>query len=272
MISKPAGLTFAYMEGKRNNYINPIRFYLFTSAIYFLFINYVVVPNEGSLQTELSEELTMGSPDDQSVTGVSKGNTAINPNKDSTQTGGAFNSEFASFEAYKTHQATLNPKDRASDFELRLVEKFYEVKGNYKDGTSFFAALAKEIVSRLPQLLLLTLPLMALLSKLIFFRRRDYWYMDHLTFILHAATSLFFLLFIQHGLGYLAFCSDQSWIKVLAGWLGVVWIGYYLISFKRFFGKGWGKTLMFLMWLSFWQSILLTAVFALLAFVSFFSL
>jgi hypothetical protein len=212
------------------------------------------------------------SKSDQFSKGFSEGFIEINSKTESTKTRGAFNSEFTSFEAYKAHQATLSPKVRASGFELRLVEKFYEVKEKYKDGTSFFGAMTKEILTRLPQLLLLTLPLLALVSKLIFFRRRDYWYFDHLVFVLHLATSLFFLLFIQQGLEFVASSTGLSWLGIITDWIGILWLGYYLISFKRFFGKRWKNTILFFLWSGFWQSILLTMVFALLVFVSFFNL
>ncbi len=272
LVSSPAGLTKAYMEGKRSSYVNPVRFYLFTSAFYFLFINYLVVPKENSLQSELSEELSLESNSNQFAKGFSEGFIKINSKTDSIKPKGTFDSEFASFEAYKANQAALNSEDRASDFELRIVEKFYEVKEKYKDGTSFFGAMTKEILTRLPQLLLLTLPLLALVSKLIFFRRRDYWYFDHLVFVLHLATSLFFLLFIQEGLEFVASSTGLSWLGKIADWLGILWLGYYLFSFKRFFGKSWKKTLLLFLWSGFWQSILLTMVFALLVFISFFNL
>ncbi len=273
MLFQPGALTLAYLEGKRTTYVNPIRFYLFTSAFYFLFINYVVLPSQKSssfsfprqvqVKQSSSEGAAMGFFD-----GVNEGLAAA----ESSEDGELIQTEFESFQEFKANQDSLAPKDRASALELRFVEKFYEVKGKYGDSTSFTSALGKEVVNRLPQLLLITLPLLALISKLVFFRRKQFWYMDHLVFILHGATSLFFLLFVQQGIEYLARSTEQGWLEFFSQLLTVVWLGYYLMSFKRFFGKSWGKTVLLFSWLGIWQLLLLLGVFTFLMVVSLFNL
>jgi len=274
MFSQPGALTLAYLEGKRTSYINPVRFYLFTSAFYFLVINYVVLPSQDPSSTVVlpkqiqikqssSEGAAMGFFD-----GMNEGLAAAEGGGDGTQ----IQPEFESFQAFKANQDSLSTEKRATALELRFIEKFYEVKEKYGDSTSFTSALGKEVVSRLPQLLLITLPLLALVSKLVFFRRKQYWYMDHLVFILHGATSLFFLLFIQQGLEYVAGSTEQGWLESLSQLLTVVWLGYYLMSFKRFFGKTWGKTILLFSWIGFWQAFLLLGVFTLLMVVSLFNL
>jgi hypothetical protein len=261
------------LEGKRTTYVNPVRFYLFTSAFYFLFINYVVLPSQKPSSFSLprqvqvkqlsSEEAAMGVFD-----GVNEGLAVA----ESSEEGELIQTEFESFQAFKANQDSLAPAKRATALELRFVEKFYEVKEKYGDSTSFTSALGKEVVNRLPQLLLITLPLLALISKLVFFRRKQYWYIDHLVFILHGATSLFFLLFIQQGIEYVARSMEQGWLEFLSQLLTVVWLGYYLMSFKRFFGKSWGKTVLLFSWLGIWQLLLLLGVFTFLMVVSLFNL
>jgi hypothetical protein len=96
--------------------------------------------------------------------------------------------------------------------------------------------------------------------------------MDHLVFILHGATSLFLLLFIQQGLEYVAGSTEQGWLEFLSQLLAIVWLGYYLMSFKRFFGKSWGKTVLLFTWLGIWQLLLLLGVFSFLMVASLFNL
>jgi hypothetical protein len=242
MLSQPGAITLAYLEGKRTSYVNPVRFYLFTSAFYFLVINYLVIPTldtspgfklPSQVHESSSEGAAMGFFD-----GLNEGLAAGGGDGTQIQT------EFESFQAFKANQDSLATEKKATALELRFIEKIYELKEKYGDSTSFTSALGKEVVSRLPQLLLITLPLLALISKLVFFRRKQYWYMDHLVFILHGATSLFLLLFIQQGLEYVAGSTEQGWLEFLSQLLAVVWLGYYLMSFKRFFGKSWGKTVL----------------------------
>jgi hypothetical protein len=270
MLSQPGAITLAYLEGKRTSYVNPVRFYLFTSAFYFLVINYLVIPTldtspgfklPSQVQQSSSEGAAMGFFD-----GLNEGLAAGGGDGTQIQT------EFESFQAFKANQDSLATEKKATALELRFIEKIYELKEKYGDSTSFTSALGKEVVSRLPQLLLITLPLLALISKLVFFRRKQYWYMDHLVFILHGATSLFLLLFIQQGLEYVAGSTEQGWLEFLSQLLAVVWLGYYLMSFKRFFGKSWGKTVLLFTWLGIWQLLLLLGVFTFLMVASLFNL
>jgi len=280
LFSKPSALTLAYMEGKRSSYVNPVQFYLFTSAIYFLFSSTFSSPDLIDITNGENKEpiVSIDSPEKNSDLGdtdfskeftegfiegnrLQENDSVLNPE-----------SEFESFEEYLSNQETLDPEDRSSDFELRFIEKFYQIKDKYEGQKGFLQAFGEEVLNRLPQVLFITLPLLALILKLVFLRRKHYWYIDHLIFILHIATSFFILLFVQKGLELLASSTGWSIISFISGLLGFSWMIYYLISFKRFFEKGWPKTLLFFFLTSFLQSIVFMVVFALLLVFAFFNL
>ena len=260
LFSKPSALTIAYMEGKRSSYVNPAQFYLFTSAIYFLFSSTFSSPEKtsDSTDTNFSKEFKEGFVKDNRL----QENDSIL----------SLESEFESFEEYLGNQETLDPEDRSSTFELRFIEKFYQIKDKYEGQKGFVQAFGEEVLNRLPQVLFITLPLLALILKLVFIQRKHYWYIDHLIFILHIATSFFILLFVQKGLELLALNTGWSFISFISGLLGLSWMIYYLISFKRFFEKGWTKTLLLFFLSSFLQSILFMVVFTLLLVFAFFNL
>lgn len=273
LITRPAGLTVAYMEGKRSNYVNPVRFYLFTSALYFLCITYLVVPPPLTLRSsDSATQLSIQQVDESVPESMAKGFLDGIVEEENATGGSVIKSEFESYPEFLEHQRTLPSKDRATELELRFIQKFYEIKSNYGDDTSFTSAFGNEVLKRLPQLLLLTLPLLALVSKLVFFRRRNYWYIDHLIFVLHIATSLFFLLFMQLGLDWVVRVTSQNWLEVVGIALGLGWIGYVVLSFKRFFQKTWGKTVLLFLWTAFLQGVVLAVVFTFLLAISFFSL
>jgi len=263
LFSKPSALTLAYMEGKRSSYVNPVQFYLFTSAIYFLFSSTFSNPDVIDFANSENAENTVsiGSPPE----------IIEDLEQERTPTSN-LESEFESFEEYLSNQETLEPEDRSSDFELRFIEKFYQIKDKYEGQKGFIQAFGEEVLNRLPQVLFITLPLLALILKLVFIRRKHYWYIDHLIFILHIATSFFILLFVQKGLELLASSTGWSIISFISGLLGFSWMIYYLINFKRFFEKGWAKTLLFFVLSSFLQSVLFMVVFALLLVFAFFNL
>lgn len=275
LITRPAALTVAYMDGKRSNYVNPVRFYLFTSALYFLCSTYLVVPPPLTMRfSDSTTQSSLQQVDESIPESMAKGVLdGIVEGKEGGTTGGSLiKSEFESYSEYLAHQRTLPSKNRATEFELRFIQKFYEIKSNYGNDASFTSAFGNEVLKRLPQLLLLTLPLLALVSKLVFFRRRNYWYIDHLIFVLHVATSLFFLLFIQLGLDWVVGVTSQNWLEVVGIALGLGWTAYVVLCFKRFFQKTWGKTVLLFLWTAFLQGVVLVVVFTFLLAISFFSL
>src|SRR6056300_1085678 len=107
-------------------------------------------------------------------------------------------------------QETLEDEERSNEFELLFIEKFYGLKSEYATPKAVLSAVGKEIYTRIPQLLIITLPFLALVSKLLFFRQRQYWYIDHLVFKLHITTSLFIVLILTN---LLSFASSKTEIS-----------------------------------------------------------
>ncbi|MGA1465556.1 MAG: DUF3667 domain-containing protein, partial [Balneolaceae bacterium] len=296
LFTKPAGLTKAYMDGKRAHYVNPVQFYLFTSALYFLFANYFPVPDSdmnakanANANVDLSQEEVVAEvldrlpseslPDDIRAQvilprGEQDAEIVELSGEQETETGAEsgveplLNLEFATFDEYLSHQATLPADQRNNSLERFVIQKAYHLQSTYSDGTSIQQALGKEIFQRIPQLLFFTLPLMALITKIVYFRRRDLWYIDHLIFILHAATSFFLLLFVQDILELIAHATTQPWIAAITAPLGLAWFGHYVVSFRRFFNDRWFKTLLLFSITTFWQSVVILFGFLVLLVVS----
>lgn len=313
LFTKPAGLTIAYMEGKRARYVNPVQFYLFTSALYFLFVNYVPVSSPAvadisapevtaeevsdRIQQSLEEVLPentqeFGGLEDSGGVGdtgervrpgdaESTGNiesfafTESNPKDIPHQPETALQilgMDFETYDEYLAHQSTLPETERSNYVELLVMERVFHIQSAYSDGTSIREALAREVFQRLPQLLFFTLPLLALITKMVYFRRRNLWYIDHLIFILHTATSFFLLLFAQHSLELLGVAFGQTWMASVSGLLGLGWFVYYIASFRRFFEDRWLKTAVLFSITSFWQSVVILVAFLILMVVSLFNL
>ena len=171
LFSKPAALTLAYMEGKRSSYVNPVQFYLFTSAIFFLFSSTFSNPDLIDIagDDEKGNIISIGSPPEDSAPeavdfakGFSEGLEAGKRMRDSDSIVN-LESDFESFEEYLSNQLTLKPEERSSSFELKFVEKFYQIKDKYEGQKGFLQAFGEEILNRLPQVLFITLPLLALI-------------------------------------------------------------------------------------------------------------
>ena len=237
----PAALTLAYISGKRKQFVNPVQFYLFSSAIYFLIAT--------ATRTEPLIEINNGP------------NGGITVEESSAPIDGEIELPFESFEDYMTHQETLKDEERNNNIELLFIEKFYQLKSAYLTPRAVLSAVGKEIYARIPQLLIITIPFLALLSKLLFFRQKQYWFIDHLIFILHITTSLFIVLILTNLLSFASTKTDISAFNLFGLFLNMSWLGYYLVSVKKFFNKGWAKSVLYFFTLMSLQALVLFTAF-----------
>lgn len=247
LLFHPAALTHAYISGKRRQFVNPVQFYLFSSAIYFLIA--------GATRSEPLIELNDGL------------NEGLATAEVSAPLEGEIELSFEKFEDYLANQETLEAKERDTEFELLFVRKFYELKSEYSTTKELLSAVGNAIYARIPQLLIITLPILALLSKLLFIRQRHYWYIDHLIFVLHITTSLFIVLIATNLLSFASTKTELSAFNVAGLLLNLGWLGYYFISLKRFFAKSWLKSVLYFFVMNSAISVVL-----LVAFLSLFAL
>lgn len=223
LLFHPAALTHAYIKGKRKSFVNPVQFYLFSSAIYFLIAN--LTPAESLIQINTTSGRSVNQEQQVELT-------------------------FENFEGFLAHQQTLRPEERKNNLELLFLERFYDLKEDYPNTKALLSAIAEKIFSKVPQLLLVTLPFLAFLSRVILIRRKNLWYIDHLIFVLHLATSLFLVMTSSHLLNFAAKALDVIALSWASSALFLAWIGYYLISLKRFFSKTWGASIFYFLTLN----------------------
>ena len=117
-----------------------------------------------------------------------------------------------------------------SDFLQRLV--FVQSLRIWKSGESFFSYFTAKIL----WMMLLMMPLMAVVLKVLYWRRRFLFY-EHLVFSFHTHTFLFlllsFLLTLRKAVNF------DAWFLAMVG-VAV----YLLISMKRFYRQAWGRTVL----------------------------
>ena len=255
---KPGYLSSEYLKGKRTLYLHPIRFYLFTSAFFFICLFYVFHPLEKymanhdvKVKTEASNSLL----------------ESIKLNMANDKNG---NPE--SFEAYLKAQAKLPVEKRDSEFEQKLIKQVYSVGNEYASSEDLLEALLDTMLHKLSTLLFIALPLLAFTLQLIFIRRKGFYYMHHGIFVLHLATSLFIVLFLTEIIGVISLATHVSWFDKISTGLVFAWFLYYFISFKRFYQISWRKSVLYFLVTAFLQQLMLVLIFLGLFIFSFFSL
>jgi hypothetical protein len=257
LFTKPGYLSAEYLSGKRTTYLHPIRFYLFTSAFFFICLFYVIHPLESYFEKPVAN-----SKKELSVPAISFKNGLIVDEKANPKTYGG----------YLKDQAKLPVVKRDSEWEQKLIKQAYSVGEEYGNSEDLFKALADTIMHKLSTILFIALPLLAFILQLVFIRRKGYYYMHHGIFVLHVATSLFLVLWVTNLLGVLELALHASWIHVISSVLVWSWIVYYFVSFKRFYQLSTGKASLYFLTATILQNIAILIIFLGLLVFSFFSL
>jgi hypothetical protein len=201
LFMKPGYLSAEYLKGKRTIYLHPIRFYLFTSAFFFICLFYVFHPLAKMLHVDEAKNKAETS---ESILTIQNG--LIQDKKDNPKT----------YEAYLFQQSKLPLEKRDTEFEQKLIKQVYTIGKQYTNPAVLFEDLVDTMLHKMSTLLFIALPLLAFLLQLVFIRRKGYYYMHHGIFVLHIATSLFLALFVTEILGLLAMVTPVSYTHLRA--------------------------------------------------------
>jgi|GEM_PF-1997371 len=254
---KPGFLSSEYLHGKRTVYLHPIRFYLFTSAFFFISLFYVFHPLEKILKQD--EVITKKSL----VSSVNVFENGFQGDKKSFP---------KTFEAYLQVQSKLPKTEQDSEFEQKLIKQGYSIGKQYTNSEALLESLVDTMLHKMSTLLFVALPLLAFVLQLVFLRRKGYYYMHHGIFILHIATSQFIMLFAVEILGIIQLATAIPLFGKISSGLIFAWFVYYLFAFKRFYQLTWPKAMIYYAFAVLMQQILLAFIFIGLLIFSFFSL
>lgn len=260
LIVRPGFLSREYMAGKRVSYLNPVRMYIFTSAIFFLlFFSFFHDEKSNIIQTTVNGK-TLNAIAEMDSTTFAEFTAAVNEGDDKPavpMTRKEFQSyiervskasptlfsghKYYSKEAYDS--ALESGRENDNWFERRMQYKSIDLRQKYGDnGGALSKALSDTFYHFLPQMLIISLPLLALILKLVYVRRKQFYYVSHLIFSVHLYVFVFInvlliLLFKK--------ANDYAHSGVLSFIAGLLYLGifvYEYISLKKFYRQGWGKT------------------------------
>ena len=277
LIFLPGNLTKSYNEGRQRSQFHPIRLYLFSSFVYFfLFFTFTNIhdksENSGKQSgssakqdtTQVAENKSgkiipadtadKGSDKSQTrqavISALHIDTTHLADSQDSSRRFGLdFHSSDArldsmlaygiSPEQYKNYQQTLSKEKR--DGFLRRIVTIRILKINLegaKNQQEFFNKLAEVFLHNIPKMLFFLLPVFALLLKLLYIRRKQFYYVDHAILSLHYFSLIFLLLIFSQ------YILDAIFGTSIFATLAVLWIFLYLLlAMKKLYGQSWRKTI-----------------------------
>lgn len=261
VITKPGFLTAEYARGRRMSYLNPVRFYVFTSFLFFLIVFTFFKKND------------FVKFDDKDPIAVRKDSIKLN---DALKIGGLDSTERM---AIHNNQAKPNSpffgigdyKDRNEYDSLKrlgkttkkwykkiLINKQFDLKEKYgNDRVKITAALQHEITAVMPQILFLSLPFFALLLQLLYIRRKKFYYVAHVIFTLHLYIFVYIILLLSLFSQTISTFKYFRWLEILGLIINLSPMYYLYRAMRNFYGQGRWKTIMKLIILLFFLIFLL---------------
>ena len=267
LFTRPGKVAMEYCEGKRQTYRHPIRMYLFTSAVFFIIFfsvndpTTVLFSSNDTLDMQDRKELIQNYTErlekdtthqiayhsmiailaDPSRTVLGRDIIAMDPKPVFTSNG----NRYSSVREYDSIQKIRSSEKRDNWLQGLLIRKALKFgekyRGNFLEGAKIFW---NAFLHKLPYMLFFSLPFFALVLKLIYIRRKKFFYSDHAVFTMYHYIFSFLLLLV-----IIAVLQLQKWTGVddldwIALFLVFVWMGYLLAEMKSFYRQGWIKTIL----------------------------
>jgi Protein of unknown function (DUF3667) len=262
LFAKPGFLSREYMSGRRASYLDPVRMYIFTSAIFFLiffsmfnvknidFTDQDRVVKNLDLNEMLAEAKTrQDSLKIREVYELTR-KQLVKIKKDSGRTNGDFDvyldtSVYHTFAAYDSAQRTKPANQRDRWLKRKITERKIELATRYqKEHESLIRDLISENLHNWPKVLFISLPLFALILKLLYIRRKQFIYVDHGIFAIHLYIFSFLIILIFFALNKLHSNTGWSLINWLIFVVVVYPFFYYYKAMRRFYGQRRAKTIL----------------------------
>lgn len=277
---RPGYLSIEYMKGRRVRYLNPIRMYLFTSFLFFLvffsIFNFAESKEELDLGGKTMEQINAMPPADfaEFTQGLNHGKPMSREEfkvlADSLREQGItfINPKYKSREQYDSliKAGAIHP----NWIRRQLEYKQLEIQNKYGENQSGFLSLfINDLMHHFPQMLFLSLPFVALLLKLLYIRRKEFYYVSHAIFTVHLYIFLFIMMLIEIGIFQLNDLWHVKILRVLGNILLFVILFYLYKAMRNFYQERRFKTIVKYIVLLFSFFILISFVFIVFGFVSF---
>jgi len=245
LVFSPGELTKVYLEGRRQQYVPPVRLYIFLSFITFfiLSLTFNVGDNQtkaGVGKTQLVDSLltsnSLTQEDSLLLVKILEKEGVIRDIEESSNTMPAIGIQLkddSKFLNAYTWEEYLTLKDEEGGWYYTLLQpfakKYFELKEENLSLNQIAKSFGETFMHTLPKALFFYLPFFALLLWL--FHRKRWWFFDHGIFTLHYFSFLLLMMTVMVLVGVLFDLLPQM------GWL--VWI-YRVVAFA-----GWGYSFMY---------------------------
>ena len=267
LLFKPGFLSAEYIKGRRTSYLNPVRMYVFTSALFFLVFfsftntedNFKLVDSDGplthqqrdSILNKLEPKLAKD-PDKVNIQrqidllkDTSRELTYLDllPYSNDFTVVSTIGGTYRNRREYDSVQTARPAGDRDGWLKAKWNKRALYLNEKYKaERGSSLSKFSDTLLHQLPYLLFVSLPFFALILKLLYIRRKKFYYADHGIFTVHHYILSFILLLFVFLWGKLDEVTGWSVWNVLTALTIIAWPVYLYLAMKRFYGQNGFKT------------------------------
>jgi len=268
LLFKPGRLTKIYLEGKRQQFVPPVKLYIFISFVTFLFISFQITDlnfgKENSRQAkEINKDIQKEAAKNKAVNKALQSPEII---KADSLTGGMLTRAIDSSQVKSTAQDDVDVENifkenksitkslglqSMEDFDKKeqknghkyqtfrpFVAKIFELEEKGHSPNEITNMFIKSSVHNLPKALFIYLPLFAFLLW-IFHSKKKWWYFDHGVFTLHYFSFLLLLTLLLFVLNKVfSYFDETNSFLIIMKWLlttgAIVYAGcYFFVAHYR---------------------------------------
>ncbi|MGC4102656.1 DUF3667 domain-containing protein [Ferruginibacter sp.] len=270
LITKPGFLPREYMIGRRASYLNPIRMYIFTSAFFFLiFFSFfkvdkntiagdIKINGQSWAEVEKMDSLTLDTytrninkQDKKEPLPMTK--EVVKQYFDSISHSGTITFTNTDYKSKEEYDSVLRSGKEHDGWIMRsLIYKQIEINKKFNNNpTESISAFTNILLHSLPQLFFISLPLFALLLKILYNRRKQFYYVNHGIFSVHFYIFMFITMLLTFGLAKFNSAMHWKWISILQVLLFFGAFFYLYKAMRKFYQQRRGKTILKFLILSF---------------------
>jgi hypothetical protein len=279
LVLKPGFLSKEYMNGRRASYLHPIKMYVFTSAIFFLLF-FSLFKTKDTTIIDVEKPLAIKERNDYIISLQNKLKKDANNKKlidkiilfqDTSRQFTAKDTvdidlnvlDYKNIAEYDSFQNRLPSSQRDGWLKKRLIKQRINLVNKFKENPNeALTKLLEGLFHRLPYLLFVSLPLFAFILKLVYLRRKQFYFADHGVFTIHLYVFSFILLLFIFGFDKLQKFSGWGFLNTFEVILFLWMIFHLYFAMHYFYKQGWGKTFLKFLIVSFISLIMMVVLFA----------
>jgi hypothetical protein len=146
---------------------------------------------------------------------------------------------------YDSIQKTLSPEKKDGWLVRTGKQKAIAINEKYRGNErEFWRRVNEKFTHSIPQMMFVSLPLVALMLQLLYFRQNKYYYVNHVVFTVNLYIAIYLLFLVFYGFAALFSTTGIRIFEVLATVTWIVIFFYIYKSLRNFYQQRRAKTIL----------------------------